>query len=76
MLFEQWTEECQDPELVSEYVFKLMNRLNRCQELAFKNMLVKREKRKFWYDRDETERNFEAGDEVLILSTSKPIRYP
>lgn len=62
--------------MVSEYVFKLINRLNRCQELAFENMIVEREKRKFWYDRDATERNFEAGDEVLVLATSKPIRYP
>lgn len=71
LLFEKWTGEEEGNELVTEYVFNLMNRLKHCQELAVENMTEAREKRKFWHDKKAFERVFKVGDEVLVLATSK-----
>lgn len=44
LLFEQWAGEGPECELITEYVFNLMNRLKRCHELTVENM-TSREKR-------------------------------
>lgn len=51
-MFEKWTVEGQDHELVTEYIFKLINHIKRCQELAIENMVVVYDKQKFWYDKN------------------------
>lgn len=72
LLFEKLMADAEDNELVTGYVFNLTNRLKRCQDLAIKNMTLKREKRKVWFDKKAAERKFNVGDEVLVLVASKP----
>lgn len=72
LLFEKWTEQEEEQNPVTEYVFELINRLQRCQELAGEQMEEKRDKRKIWYDRNAVNRKFNPGDKVLVLATSKP----
>ena len=56
----------------TEYVFELLNRLKRCQELAAERMEEQRDKRKLWYDKRTIKRQFKIGDQVLVLAMSKP----
>lgn len=72
LLFEKLMADAEDNELVTGYVFNLTNRLKRCQDLAIKNITLKREKRKVWFDKKAAERKFNVGDEVLVLVASKP----
>ncbi|KAG8173350.1 hypothetical protein JTE90_016277, partial [Oedothorax gibbosus] len=46
LLYEQLTEETQEEDSVVSYVFELMNRMKRCQELAVHNMQEAKEKQK------------------------------
>jgi len=54
------------------YVFDLINRLKKCQEIAIDRMKEMQVKRKTWYDRNTVHRKFKVGDQVLVLATSKP----
>lgn len=60
---------------VTEYIFDLINRLKKCQELAIESMEDAREKRKLWYDRDAVDRKFKPGDQVLVVATYKPNKF-
>lgn len=71
LLYEQWTGDNQEPKLLTEYVFGLMNRLKRCQKLANENMIESKLKLKMWYDKKAVEREFKPGDQVLVLVTNK-----
>lgn len=46
LLYEKWTGEVQDHELVTQYVFNLINLLKKCQKLAVENMVIACDKRK------------------------------
>ena len=72
LLFEKWVEPKDEDIAITEYVFELINRLQRSQELAIEKMTEMRDKRKKWYDRNTVRRNFKPGDQVLVLATSKP----
>ncbi|GBL94043.1 Retrovirus-related Pol polyprotein from transposon 412 [Araneus ventricosus] len=72
LLFEKWTEKGEEENPVTKYVFTLINRLKRCQDIAVENMERARDKRKQWYDRDTIERKFKPGDKVLVMATVKP----
>ncbi|MDW0176561.1 MAG: RNase H-like domain-containing protein, partial [Nitrososphaeraceae archaeon] len=73
LLFENWmTPSDEETEgSVVEYVFKLINRLKRSQEIAIKKMEEVQIKRKLWYDKNAVKREFKEGDLVLIFATSK-----
>ncbi|GBM53236.1 hypothetical protein AVEN_47439-1, partial [Araneus ventricosus] len=72
LLFEKWAELGEEENPVTEYVFILINRLKKCQDLAIENMEKARDKRKKWYDRGTVERKFKPGDLVLVMATIKP----
>ncbi|GFY14837.1 CCHC-type domain-containing protein [Trichonephila clavipes] len=68
---EHWMEPEEEGDLVTEYMFKLINRLKRCQEVAINKMEEMQVKRKTWYDKNAVKREFKDGDLVLVLATSR-----
>ncbi|GFX04863.1 retrovirus-related Pol polyprotein from transposon 297 [Trichonephila clavipes] len=68
---EHWMEPEEESDLVTEYMFKLINRLKRCQEVAINKMEEMQVKRKTWYDKNAVKREFKDGDLVLVLATSR-----
>ncbi|GFT66457.1 retrovirus-related Pol polyprotein from transposon 412 [Trichonephila clavipes] len=71
LVMEHWMEPEEEGDLVTEYMFKLINRLKRCQEVAINKMEEFQVKRKTWYDKNAVEREFKDGDLVLVLATSR-----
>ncbi|GFV93488.1 retrovirus-related Pol polyprotein from transposon 297 [Trichonephila clavipes] len=71
LVMEHWMEPEEEGNLVTEYMFKLINRLKRCQEVAINKMEEMQVKRKTWYDKNAVKREFKDGDLVLVLATSR-----
>ncbi|GFT52386.1 retrovirus-related Pol polyprotein from transposon 297 [Trichonephila clavipes] len=71
LVMEHWMEPEEESDLVTEYMFKLINRLKRCQEVAINKMEEMQVKRKTWYDKNAVKREFKEGDLVLVLATSR-----
>ncbi|GFY13996.1 retrovirus-related Pol polyprotein from transposon 412 [Trichonephila clavipes] len=71
LVMEHWMEPEEESDLVTEYMFKLINRLKRCQEVAINKMEEMQVKRKTWYDKNAVKREFKDGDLVLVLATSR-----
>ncbi|KAG8187294.1 hypothetical protein JTE90_019183 [Oedothorax gibbosus] len=72
LLYEKWLDvEETESEPVTEYVFSLINRMKRCQELAILKMEECQQKNKTWYDKRAVKREFRIGDLVLIFATFK-----
>ncbi|GFW81767.1 retrovirus-related Pol polyprotein from transposon 412 [Trichonephila clavipes] len=71
LVMEHWMEPEEEGDLVTEYMFKLINRLKICQEVAINKMEEMQVKRKTWYDKNAVKREFKDGDLVLVLDTSK-----
>ncbi|GFT30149.1 retrovirus-related Pol polyprotein from transposon 297 [Trichonephila clavipes] len=71
LVMEHWMETEEEGDLVTEYMFKLINRLKRCQEVAINKMEEMQVKRKTWYDKNAVKREFKDGDLVLVLATSR-----
>ncbi|GFV64076.1 transposon Ty3-G Gag-Pol polyprotein [Trichonephila clavipes] len=70
LVMEHWMEP-EEGDLVTEYMFKLINRLKRCQEVAINKMEEMQVKRKTWYDKNAVKREFKDGDLVLVFATSR-----
>ncbi|GBN03908.1 Transposon Ty3-I Gag-Pol polyprotein [Araneus ventricosus] len=71
LLYEHWVRLQEEDSTVNEYIFELINRMRRCQELAVTTMTETRYKRKVWYDKNAVKREFRVGELVLVLATSK-----
>ncbi|GFX86032.1 retrovirus-related Pol polyprotein from transposon 17.6 [Trichonephila clavipes] len=71
LVMEHWMEPEEEGDLVTEYMFKLINRLKRCQEVAINKMEEMQVKRKTWYDKNAVKREFKDEDLVLVLATSR-----
>lgn len=71
LLYENLTEQEVEENTVVGYVFDLINRMKRCQELAVEHMEDSQQKRKFWYDRKSVKRVFQEGDQVLVITPSR-----
>ncbi|GFY06852.1 retrovirus-related Pol polyprotein from transposon 297 [Trichonephila clavipes] len=71
LVMEHWMEPEEEGELVNEYMFKFINRLKRCQEVAINKMEKMQVKRKTWYNKNAVTREFKDGDLVLVLATSR-----
>ncbi|GFU44010.1 retrovirus-related Pol polyprotein from transposon 17.6 [Trichonephila clavipes] len=71
LVMEHWMEPEEEGDLVTEYMFKLINRLKRCQEVAINKMEEMQVKRKTWYDKNAVKHEFKDGDLVLVLATSR-----
>lgn len=72
LLYENLTEPNEEENSVVSYVFELLNRMKKCQELAVENMQTAKEKQKLWYDLKAEKRDFKEGDLVLVIALSKP----
>ncbi|GFT06335.1 retrovirus-related Pol polyprotein from transposon 17.6 [Trichonephila clavipes] len=68
---EHWMEPEEEGDLVTEYMFKLINRFKRCQEVTINKMEEMQVKRKTWYDKNAVKREFKDEDLVLVLATSR-----
>ncbi|GBM03940.1 Retrovirus-related Pol polyprotein from transposon 17.6 [Araneus ventricosus] len=75
LLYEKWFEPEEVESPVTEYVFQLINRLKRCQEVAVKQMEELQVKRKKWYDKNAVKREFKEGDLVLVLATGRGNKF-
>ncbi|GFV83241.1 retrovirus-related Pol polyprotein from transposon 17.6 [Trichonephila clavipes] len=71
LVMEHWMEPEEESDLVTAYMFKLINRLKRCQEVAINKMEEMQVKRKTWYDKNAVKREFKDWDLVLVLATSR-----
>ncbi|GFV00748.1 hypothetical protein TNCV_1385671 [Trichonephila clavipes] len=71
LVMEHWMEPEEEGDLVTEYMFKLINRIKRCQEVAINKMEEMQVKRKTWYDKNAVKREFKDGDLVLVSATSR-----
>ncbi|GFX95835.1 retrovirus-related Pol polyprotein from transposon 297 [Trichonephila clavipes] len=72
LLYEKLTEEERVESSVGDYVFELINRMKRCQELAILHMEDAKQKQKLWYDRRTVKRQFQLGELVLVIAPSRP----
>ncbi|GFT21156.1 hypothetical protein TNCV_2582341 [Trichonephila clavipes] len=70
--YEKLTEEEHVESSVVDYVFELINRMKRCQELAILHMEDAKQKQKLWYDRRTVKRQFQLGELVLVIAPSRP----
>ncbi|GFV88795.1 transposon Ty3-I Gag-Pol polyprotein [Trichonephila clavipes] len=71
LLYEKLTEEPVERSVV-DYVFELINRMKKCQELAILHMEDAKQKQKLWYDRRTVKRQFQPGELVLVMAPSRP----
>ncbi|GFV87814.1 retrovirus-related Pol polyprotein from transposon 412 [Trichonephila clavipes] len=72
LLYEKLTEEEHVESSVVDYVFELINRMKRCQELAILHIEDAKQKQKLSYDRRTVKRQFQPGELVLVIATSRP----
>ncbi|GFX93758.1 retrovirus-related Pol polyprotein from transposon 412 [Trichonephila clavipes] len=72
LLYEKLTEEEHVENSVVDYVFELINRMKRCQELAILHTEDAKQKQKLWYDRRTVKRQFQLGELVLVIAPSRP----
>ncbi|GFX09803.1 retrovirus-related Pol polyprotein from transposon 412 [Trichonephila clavipes] len=71
LLYKKLTEEPVESSVV-DYVFELINRMKRCQELAILHMEDAKQKQKLWYNRWTVKRQFQLGELVLVIALSRP----
>ncbi|GFX05194.1 retrovirus-related Pol polyprotein from transposon 17.6 [Trichonephila clavipes] len=71
LVMEHWMEPEEESDLVTEHMFKLINRLKRCQEVDINKMEEMQVKLKTWYDKNAVKREFKDGDLVLVLAISR-----
>ncbi|KFM75587.1 Retrovirus-related Pol polyprotein from transposon 412, partial [Stegodyphus mimosarum] len=71
LLYVKLSGKEEEENTVVDYIFELMNRMRKCQELAVQHMEEAKGKQKLWYDRKAVERKFQEGDLVLVVAPSK-----
>ena len=74
ILRESWEARQKSDESVVLYVLAVRERLARMTELVQENLAKAQKQQKSWYDRNARSREFEPGDQVLVLlpaATSK-----
>ncbi|GFY05511.1 retrovirus-related Pol polyprotein from transposon 412 [Trichonephila clavipes] len=72
LLYKKLTEEEPVESSVVDYVFELINRMKRCQELAILHMEDAKQKQKLWYDSQTVKRQFQPVELVLVIAPSRP----
>ncbi|GFS69129.1 hypothetical protein TNCV_4009901 [Trichonephila clavipes] len=72
LLYEKLTEEEHVESSFVDYVFELINRMKRYQELAILHMEDAKQKEKLGYDRRTIKRPFQLGELVLVIAPSRP----
>ena len=74
VLQEAWLNTPEPEEDVVEYITEVKNRLEWAKEWSMQMQEDKKKKSKLWYDKKARDRQFEVGEEILVLlptSTSK-----
>ncbi|GFV33416.1 retrovirus-related Pol polyprotein from transposon 412 [Trichonephila clavipes] len=74
LLYEKLREEEHVESSVGDYVFELINRMKRCQELAILHMENAKQKQKLWYDRRTVKRQFQLSELVSVIAPSRPYK--
>ncbi|GFY29348.1 retrovirus-related Pol polyprotein from transposon 17.6 [Trichonephila clavipes] len=64
LVMEHWMEPEEESDLVTEYMFKLINRFKRCQEVAINKIEEMQVKRKTWYDKNAVKREFKVTEHL------------
>ncbi|KAF8783222.1 Pro-Pol polyprotein like [Argiope bruennichi] len=70
LLYKHWVAPKENETAVAKYMYDLINRMRRCQDIAVTRMLETRGKRKLWYDKYAVHRQYKSGDQVLVLAAS------
>ena len=70
LLYENWLNPKEENNSVIGYIFNLINRLKRFQELAVQTVEAAAHKRKLWFDRNSVKKEFKEDDKVLVVATS------
>ena len=74
ILKESWEAKAKSPESVVSYVLTVQERLAKLRDLVHENLKEAQAIQKTWYDRHARQREFQSGDQVLVLlptSTNK-----
>ena len=74
ILRESWQESERSDESIVSYIMSVQEKLAKMSELAYQNMARAKSQQKTWYDRNARSREFQPGEQVLVLlptSTSK-----
>ena len=67
VLKESWEASTKSPESVVSYVFTVQERLARLRDIVHDNTENAQATQKAWYDRHARNRDFQPGDQVLVL---------
>ena len=67
VLKESWENSSKSNESVVSYVLSIQEKLAKMSELARENLAKAQQRQKRWYDENARERQFEPGDQVLVL---------
>ena len=67
ILKESWEASTKSEESVVSYVLAVQEKLAKMSELVQENMAGAQREQKRWYDRNARQRQFESGDQVLVL---------
>ena len=67
MVKEKWLDTNDEATDLLTYVVKMKERLSEACSLAKDNLKVTQDQMKTWYDKDARERQFNVGDQVLVL---------
>ena len=67
VLKESWENSSKSNESVVSYVLSIQEKLAKMSELARGNLAKAQQRQKRWYDENARERQFEPGDQVLVL---------
>ena len=67
ILRETWQTDCRSDESVLSHVLAMREKLAHMTELVESNLKQAQKQQKRWYDRTASEREFQTGDQVLVL---------
>ena len=67
ILKESWEASTKSDESVVSYVLAVQEKLAKMSKLVQENMAGAQREQKRWYDRNARQRQFESGDQVLVL---------
>ena len=67
ILQEIWQSDCRSNESVLSHVLAMREKLSHMTELVRENLTRAQQQQKRWYDRTAVKREFQTGDQVLVL---------
>ena len=67
ILHESWEAGEKSDESIVSYIFSVQEKLTKMTELASENTARAKVQQKTWYDRNARDREFQPGEQVLVL---------